>query len=106
MTELLFIVTESPGGGYSARAVGQPVFTQADTDGELERNVREAVLVHFADPEQRPRVLHLRFVRDRTIPLQPEAAGPADAFGDDGVNKDGVEIPVALRGDALHESSP
>jgi hypothetical protein len=80
MTELLFIVTESPGGGYSARAVGQPVFTQADTDGELERNVREAVLDHFDDPEQRPRVLHLHFVRDRTIPLQPDAAGLADAF--------------------------
>ncbi len=75
MTELLFIVTENPGGGYSAQAVGQSVFTQADTDDELERNVREAVRGHFDDPEQLPRVLHLHFVRDKTIPLSTTPVG-------------------------------
>ncbi len=69
MTELLFIVTEEADGGYAAQAVGESIFTQASSDGELERNVREAVRTHFDRPEQMPQVLHLHFVRDRTIPL-------------------------------------
>ena len=69
MTELLFIVTEDQSGHYDAHAVGQSIYTQADSDTELERNVREAVRAHFDAAEQLPRVLHLHFVRDKTIPL-------------------------------------
>lgn len=69
MTELLFIVTEDRDGHYDARAVGESIYTRAETDVELERNLREAVRVHFDSAEQLPRVLHLHFVRDKTIPL-------------------------------------
>ncbi len=64
MTELVFIVEEDPEGGQSARAVGQAIFTQADTLDELRKNIREAVLCHFADPEKRPRLVRLHFTRD------------------------------------------
>ncbi len=30
MTELIFMVEESPEGGYTARAVGESIFTEAD----------------------------------------------------------------------------
>ena len=30
MTELVFVVEEAPEGGYTARAVGESIFTEAD----------------------------------------------------------------------------
>jgi hypothetical protein len=47
MTELVFLVEEAPEGGYTARALGQSIFTEAETWEELEKAVKEAVLCHF-----------------------------------------------------------
>ncbi len=51
MTEILFTVDEAPEGGFTARAVGHSIFTEADTLEELRQNVREAVDCHFDDPD-------------------------------------------------------
>lgn len=51
MTEILFTVDEAPEGGFTARAVGQSIFTEADTLEELRQNVREAVDCHFDDQD-------------------------------------------------------
>ena len=81
MTELLFIVTGDAREGFDARAVGSPIVARAGSDVGLEQRVREAVVAHFAESaDEVPRLLHLHFVRDRTIPLQAEDAGPAEAF--------------------------
>ena len=50
MTELLFQVESYPDGGYTARAVGVSIFTQADTLEELRDNIREAIACHFDNP--------------------------------------------------------
>jgi len=47
MSEIVFIVEEAPEGGYTARALGEPIFTEADTMDELRRMVRDAVRCHF-----------------------------------------------------------
>ena len=47
MTELVFIVEEDPDGGYTPRAVGESIFTEADDLEQLRANVREAVDCHF-----------------------------------------------------------
>ena len=47
MSELIFIVEEAPEGGYIARALGQSIFTEADTPAELPGKVREAVRCHL-----------------------------------------------------------
>ncbi len=47
MTEVHFIVEESPEGGYTARAVGHAIFAEADTLAELKSQVRDAVHCHF-----------------------------------------------------------
>jgi hypothetical protein len=47
MTELIFLVEEAPEGGYTARALGQSIFTEADDFAALEENVRDAVRCHF-----------------------------------------------------------
>lgn len=64
--EIIFAVQESPEGGFEARALSAPIFTEADTLDELRSMVRDAVECHF-DEEERPSVIHLHFVRDELI---------------------------------------
>ena len=35
--------------GFSAKAVGLPIFTQGDTFEELEQNIKEVLELHFED---------------------------------------------------------
>jgi len=46
-TEIIFTVQESPEGGFEARALGHPIFTQADSLEELKAMLRDAVVCHF-----------------------------------------------------------
>lgn len=66
MTEIVFVVEFDPEGGYTARALGEPIFTEADTEAELRTAVQEAVHCHF-DEGQSPKVIRLHFVRDELI---------------------------------------
>lgn len=66
--ELIFLVEEAPEGGYTARALGESIFTEADTVLDLHVQVRDAVRCHF-DEGQAPRVVRLHFVRDEVLAL-------------------------------------
>ena len=65
--EVIFLVEESPEGGYEARALGHAIFTEADTLEELRERIRDAVHCHF-DEEERPTVIRLHLVREEVIP--------------------------------------
>ncbi|MGH7842349.1 MAG: 2-oxoisovalerate dehydrogenase [Candidatus Binataceae bacterium] len=62
-SEIVFAVQESPEGGFEARALGHPIFTQSDTFDELKEMVRDAVSCHFENAT-RPRLIRLHLVRD------------------------------------------
>jgi len=47
ISEIIFTVTDSPEGGYEARADGHSIFTHADSVEELRQQIREAVCCHF-----------------------------------------------------------
>jgi len=64
--EVIFVVEDSPEGGYEARALGHSIFTQADSIEELRRMVRDAVSCHF-DESDRPSLIRLHLVRDELI---------------------------------------
>jgi hypothetical protein len=64
--EIIFVVQDSPEGGYEARALGHSIFTEADTLDELRTMVRDAVACHFDDAE-RPSVIRLHLVRDELL---------------------------------------
>jgi hypothetical protein len=66
MSEIVFLVEEAPEGGYLARALGESIFTQAETLEELRELVRDAVRCHF-DEGQGPAVIRLHFVRDEVL---------------------------------------
>lgn len=55
--EIIFLVQESPEGGYEARALGQSIYTAADSAEELRVMVRDAVVCHFEE-EQRPWIVN------------------------------------------------
>jgi hypothetical protein len=63
---LIFLVEEAPEGGYTARALGEAIFTDADTLDEVQQQVRDAVTCHF-DDNARPKVIRLHFVREEVI---------------------------------------
>ena len=64
--EIIFAIVEAPEGGYEARALGHPIFTQAESIEELREMVRDAVRCFF-EPEELPAVIRLHFVHDEVI---------------------------------------
>jgi hypothetical protein len=66
-TEIIFSVQESPEGGYEARALGYPIYTQADTLDELKTMMQDAVRCHF-EPQNAPRLIRVHLVKDEVIP--------------------------------------
>ncbi len=66
MSEIVFLVEDDPEGGYTARALGYSIFTDAETPEELEANARDAVRCHFEAGEL-PAVIRLHYVRDDVI---------------------------------------
>ena len=64
--ELIFLVEESIEGGYEAKALSHPIFTEADTLDELRMMVQDAVYCHF-DDRKRPKIIRLH--------LLPESKG-------------------------------
>jgi len=66
MTEIIFLIEESPEGGYTARAIGQSIFTEADTVDALHVQLRDAVRCHF-DPAEMPKLIRLHIVREEVI---------------------------------------
>ena len=66
MDELIFMVENAPEGGYTARALGESIFTEADDLDSLRSQVRDAVRCHFEEGHD-PRVIRLHFVREEVI---------------------------------------
>jgi len=66
VSELIFLVEEAPEGGYTGRALGQSIFTEADTLEELRINIRDAVECHYNEG-QAPAVLRLHMVHDEVL---------------------------------------
>ncbi len=71
MNEIIFLVEEAQEGGYTARALGVSIFTQAETEEELRANVREATECFYGDAivgdEQAPQIIRLHFVREEVL---------------------------------------
>lgn len=65
--EIIFSVSESPEGGYEAKALGYSIYTQAESLDELRSAVQDAVRCHF-DEAERPSLIRLHVVRDEVIP--------------------------------------
>ncbi len=66
MNEIIFLIEEAPEGGFTARALGHSIFTEAESLESLRNAIRDAVKCHF-DEGKVPQVLRLHFVREEVI---------------------------------------
>ncbi|KZL48860.1 hypothetical protein [Nodularia spumigena] len=66
-TEIVFLIEEDPEGGYTAKALGESIFTQADDIASLKEILRDAVRCHFPDEINRPKMIRLHIVHDEVI---------------------------------------
>lgn len=64
MNEIIFLVEDAVEGGLTARAVGEGIFTEADTMDALREAVRDAVRCHFDSP---PALIRLHYAREEVI---------------------------------------
>ena len=60
MKEIFFIVEEDQESGYTARAVGLSIFTEAETVQELKLNIKEVLECHFDNPDDMPKIANLQ----------------------------------------------
>ena len=66
--EIIFYIDESMEGGFEARALGWPIYTEGDDVEELKKNIIDAVKCHF-EPENIPGVIKLHYVKEEAISL-------------------------------------
>ena len=66
MSEIVFLVEDAAEGGFTARALGHSIFTEADSYESLRDQVRDAVQCHFDDGE-RPTLIRLHYVKDEVL---------------------------------------
>lgn len=66
MKELIFEIIQDEDGGYVAEALGENIFTQADSWEELRENVREAVNAFYFDCDAPDRI-RLHLIRDEVL---------------------------------------
>ena len=65
--EKIFMVEEDPEGGYTAKAIGESIFTEADNLEELKENIKDALKCHFEDTKEIPGIIRLHIVREESF---------------------------------------
>ena len=65
-SEIIFLIEEAPEGGFTAKALGYSIFTEADTWEELREAIRDAVACHFEAGEV-PTLIRLHYVREEVL---------------------------------------
>jgi predicted RNase H-like HicB family nuclease len=68
MTEIIFIVEDVLEGGFTAKALSESIFTEAETIEQLKANVKEAVECHF-DEAHMPKIIRLHQVKEELIAI-------------------------------------
>ena len=66
MNEIMFLIEDALEGGYTAKAIGEGIFTEGDTLEEIKKNIKEAVECHF-DEDKRPKLIRLHMVKEEVI---------------------------------------
>ena len=65
MEEIIFLVEESDEGGFTAKALGVSIYTEAETLEELRESVKDAVHCNFDDDKKR--LIRLHIVKEEII---------------------------------------
>jgi len=66
MNQIVFLIAQDADGGFTAEALGESIFTEANNWDELRTNVREAVQAYYFDATP-PDMIRLHLVRDEVL---------------------------------------
>jgi len=66
MNEIIFLVEDAPEGGFTARALGESIFTESDSLPALHERIRDAVHCHYGEGNS-PKLIRLHFVREEVL---------------------------------------
>ena len=66
MNEIIFLIEDALEGGYTAKAIGQAIFTEADTLEEIKKNIKEAVECHFEE-DNKTKLIRLHMIKEEVI---------------------------------------
>jgi hypothetical protein len=66
MNEIIFLVEPAVEGGYTAKALGESIFTEGDDLEDLRENIRDAVDCHF-EKEAKPKLIRLHVVTEEVF---------------------------------------
>lgn len=71
MRELHFIINESEEGGFMARALECSIFTEGETEIEIKKNIKEAIIAHFDEDEflNLSPIIKLHFTKDEILTI-------------------------------------
>jgi predicted RNase H-like HicB family nuclease len=65
MSEIIFLVEESPEGGFTAKCLTDSIFTQAETIDSLREMIKDAVRCHYENETKR--IVRLHIVKEEVI---------------------------------------
>lgn len=68
MKELIFQIEKAPEGGFTAQALGENIFTEADSWVELRLAIKDAVVCHFGE-NLAPHSVRLHRVEEELLPI-------------------------------------
>ena len=68
MNEVFFLVEEAIDGGYTAKALGESIFAEAETLDALKVEIKDAVKCHF-DTDKLPKIIRLHLVKEEVLSL-------------------------------------
>jgi len=66
MNEIIFLIENAVEGGYTAKALGESIFTEGDDLDSLRAKIRDAVDCHF-EPNTKPAMIRLHFVSEEVL---------------------------------------
>lgn len=65
MNEIIFIVKESPEGGYEGRTLGFSIFVEGDTYDKIKENIRDAIYCLFE--KDIPKLIRIHFTKEEVF---------------------------------------
>lgn len=68
MNEVFFLVEEAIDGGYTAKALGESIFAEAETIEDLKEQIKDAVKCHF-DIDKLPKIIRLHLVKEEILSM-------------------------------------
>ena len=66
MSEIIFLVEEAPEGGFTARALGFSIYTEADTWDDLKSAIQDAIICHFEEKDL-PKLVRIHYLREEVF---------------------------------------